>query len=137
VRVDDGTVFGVQAEDLSVLIPCPTCYFSSVHDITQGQSIQVTTRTGVEPAVADQVVLVMGALDGTVVRTGTGQFTLQLADKLLTNDVTVVTGSVTVLQGFGLQTIAQGQKVSLRGLLLNSGPQGGPMFYAKVVELQH
>jgi hypothetical protein len=61
---------------------------------------------------------------------------VQLAGNLLTGNVVVVTGSVTVLQGFGSQSITQGQQVSLRGLLFKTGPQGGPTFYAKVVELQ-
>ena len=82
---------------------------------------------GKSPAIADQVILKQGTVDGTVTTVGTNQFVITPASgTVYPGSITVVTGSPTTFTGFPSSTgpVQSGQKVSVRGLLFKSTPTG-------------
>jgi len=127
VGTDANTKYVVDVGTLSSMIACSSCWFSKSTDVVAGQTLEIRVRPGTNPAVADQVILKEGALDGTVTSTSTNQFVLQTpAGGIWPASVTVQTGNVTQFLGFATATgpVQTGQKLSVRGLLFKSTPQG-------------
>jgi Bacterial Ig domain/YetA-like protein len=127
VGVDVNTKFIVELRELAPLVSCPTCWFAAATDMMAGQTLEIRVRPATNPAIADQVILKQGTVDGTVTTVGNGQFVMQPASgTVYPGSITVVTGSVTTFTGFPSSTgpVQSGQKVSVRGLLFKSTPTG-------------
>jgi hypothetical protein len=125
--VDASTQFKVELRELSPLVSCPTCWFATATDVMAGQTLEIRVRPATNPAIADQVILKQGTVDGTVTTVGTNQFVIQPASGTVwPASITVVTGSVTTFTGFpnAAGPVQNGQKVSVRGLLFKSTPTG-------------
>jgi len=102
-----------------------------------GQTLEIRMRPGTNPAIADQVILKEGTVDGTVASVGTNTFTLQsTSGTVWPASITVTTGTVTTFTGFANPTgpVQTGEKVSVRGLLFKSTPSGVQLV-ASAVEL--
>lgn len=127
VGVDASTQFTVELKELAPLVSCASCWFSTAADMMAGQTLEIRVRPGTSPAIADQVILKEGTVDGTVSSVGTNSFVIQPASGTVwPASVTVTTGTVTTLTGFANPTgpVQTGQKVSVRGLLFKSTPSG-------------
>jgi len=127
VGVDANTKFIVELRELSPLVSCPTCLFAAAADMMAGQTLEIRVRPATNPAIADQVILKQGTVDGTVTTVGTNQFVMTPASgTVYPGSITVVTGSPTTFTGFPSSTgpVQSGQKVSVRGLLFKSTPTG-------------
>lgn len=127
VGVDVNTKYVVELKELAPLVACASCWFATASDVMPGQALEIRVRPATNPAIADQVILKQGTLDGTVSSVGTNQFVLTpAAGNLWPASVTVTTGSVTIFTGFASSTgpVQAGQKVSVRGLLFKSTPSG-------------
>jgi Bacterial Ig domain/Galactose oxidase, central domain len=127
MSTDATTKFTVELRELAPLVSCPTCWFAAATDVMAGQTLEIRMRPGTNPAVADQVILKQGTVDGTVSVVGNNQFVIQPASGTVwPTSITVVTGSPTVFTGFPSSTgpVQSGQKVSVRGLLFKSTPTG-------------
>jgi hypothetical protein len=127
VGVDANTKFIVELRELSPLVTCPTCLFAAAADMMAGQTLEIRVRPATNPAIADQVILKQGTVDGTVTTVGTNQFVMTPASgTVYPGSITVVTGSPTTFTGFPSSTgpVQSGQKVSVRGLLFKSTPTG-------------
>src|SRR5262249_29642363 len=125
--VDASTQFKVELRELTPLVSCPSCWFASAADVMAGQTLEIRVRPATNPQIADQVILKEGTVDGTVSVVGTNQFVIQPATGTVwPASITVVTGSVTTFTGFASATgpVQAGQKVSVRGLLFKSTPNG-------------
>jgi len=125
--VDASTQFKVELRELSPLVSCPTCWFAAATDVMAGQTLEIRMRPATNPAIADQVILKQGTVDGTVITVGTNQFVMQPASGTVwPGSITVVTGSPTTFTGFAGASgpVQSGQKVSVRGLLFKSTPTG-------------
>src|SRR5262249_35084905 len=64
---DASTQFKVELRELSPLVSCPTCWFASAADVMAGQTLEIRVRPATNPAIADQVILKQGTVDGTVI----------------------------------------------------------------------
>jgi YD repeat-containing protein len=128
VGVDASTQFKVELRELAPLVTCPTCWFATAADTMAGQTLEIRVRPATNPAIADQVILKQGAVDGTVASVGTNSFVIvPTAGTVWPASITVTTGSgVTTFSGFASATgpVTAGQKVSVRGLLFKSTPSG-------------
>jgi Big-like domain-containing protein/exo-rhamnogalacturonan lyase-like protein len=127
VGVDVNTKFIVELRELAPLVTCPTCWFAAAADMMAGQTLEIRVRPATNPAIADQVILKQGTVDGTVTTVGTNQFVITPASgTVYPGSITVVTGSPTTFTGFPSSTgpVQSGQKVSVRGLLFKSTPTG-------------
>ena len=127
VGVDVNTKYVVELKELAPLVACASCWFATANDLIAGQTLEIRVRPATNPAVADQVILKQGTLDGTVSSVGANQFVIApAAGNLWPATVTVTTGSVTIFSGFAGPTgpVQAGQKVSVRGLLFKSTPSG-------------
>jgi Big-like domain-containing protein/exo-rhamnogalacturonan lyase-like protein len=136
VGVDAGTLFKVELRELSPLVSCPTCWFAAATDVLAGQTLEIRVRPATNPAIADQVILKQGTVDGAVITVGTNQFVMQPATGTVwPGSITVVTGSPTVFTGFASSTgpVQSGQKVSVRGLLFKSTPTGVQLIASSVL----
>jgi len=125
--VDAGTQFKVELRELAPLVSCPACWFAAAADVMAGQTLEIRVRPATNPALADQVILKQGTVDGTVVTVGANQFIIQPASGTVwPASITVVTGSITAFTGFATASgpVQSGQKVSVRGLLFKSTPSG-------------
>jgi hypothetical protein len=134
--VDASTQFKVELRELAPLVSCPTCWFGTATDVMAGQTLEIRVRPATNPAIADQVILKQGTVDGTVVTVGTNQFIIQPASGTVwPASITVVTGSVTTFTGFASATgpVQSGQKVSVRGLLFKSTPTGVQLIASNVL----
>jgi hypothetical protein len=92
-----------------------------------GQTLEIRVRPATTPAIADQVILKEGTVDGTVSSVGTNSFVIQpVSGTVWPATITVSTGTVTTFAGFPNPTgpVQTGQKVSVRGLLFKSTPSG-------------
>jgi hypothetical protein len=127
MNVDANTKFIVELRELAPLVSCPTCWFAAATDVMAGQTLEIRVRPATNPAIADQVILKQGTVDGTVSVVGNNQFVMTPASgTVYPGSITVVTGSVTTFTGFPTSTgpVQAGQKVSVRGLLFKSTPTG-------------
>jgi hypothetical protein len=117
----------VELRELAPLVSCASCWFGTAADMMAGQTLEIRVRPATNPAIADQVILKEGTVDGTVASVGTNTFALQPASGTVwPSSITVTTGSVTTFTGFANSTgpVQTGQKVSVRGLLFKSTPSG-------------
>jgi hypothetical protein len=127
VGVDASTQFKVELRELAPLVSCASCWFGAATDMMAGQTLEIRVRPATNPAIADQVILKEGTVDGTVASVGTNTFALQPASGTVwPSSITVTTGTVTTFTGFANSTgpVQTGQKVSVRGLLFKSTPSG-------------
>jgi hypothetical protein len=137
VDVDASTQFKVELRELAPLVACASCWFGAATDMMPGQTLEIRVRPATSPAIADQVILKEGTVDGTVASVGTNTFVIQPASGTVwPASITVTTGTVTTFTGFASATgpVQTGQKVSVRGLLFKSTP-GGVQLVASDVEL--
>jgi Big-like domain-containing protein/exo-rhamnogalacturonan lyase-like protein len=137
VGVDASTQFKVELRELAPLVTCPTCWFATAADTMAGQTLEIRVRPATNPAIADQVILKQGAVDGTVASVGTNSFVIvPTAGTVWPASITVTTGSgVTTFNGFASATgpVTAGQKVSVRGLLFKSTPSGVQLVASNVL----
>jgi hypothetical protein len=134
--VDASTKFSVEVRELTSLVSCPSCWFATAADVMAGQTLEIRVRPATNPQIADQVILKEGTVDGTVSVVGTNQFVIQPATGTVwPATITVVTGSVTTFTGFAGATgpVQAGQKVSVRGLLFKSTPNGVQLIASSVL----
>jgi hypothetical protein len=134
--VDASTKFSVEVRELAPLVSCPSCWFATAADVMAGQTLEIRVRPATSPQIADQVILKEGTVDGTVSVVGTNQFVIQPATGTVwPASITVVTGSVTTFTGFASATgpVQAGQKVSVRGLLFKSTPNGVQLIASSVL----
>ena len=137
VGVDPSTQFKVELREVAPLVSCSSCWFGAAADMMPGQTLEIRMRPGTNPAIADQVILKEGTVDGTVASVGTNTFTLQsTSGTVWPASITVTTGTVTTFTGFANPTgpVQTGEKVSVRGLLFKSTPSGVQLV-ASAVEL--
>jgi len=133
VAVDAQTQFGVDVQDLGVLIGCAQCAFQRAADMIAGQSMEIQLRSSSRP-IADRVVLKQGAVNGTVVSVSGNQFVISTpSGSPWPPSLVVVTGDVTKLS----EEVHTGQQVQVRGLLFKSGAIGSPHIVARTVRVQH
>jgi hypothetical protein len=134
--VDSSTQFKVELQALAPLVSCASCWFAAATDVMAGQTLEIRVRPASNPAIADQVILKQGTVDGNVITVGTNQFLIQpAAGTVWPGSITVVTGSVTTFTGFASATgpVQSGQKVSVRGLLFKSTPNGVQLIASSVL----
>jgi hypothetical protein len=134
--VDSSTQFKVELQALAPLVSCASCWFAAATDVMAGQTLEIRVRPASNPAIADQVILKQGTVDGNVITVGTNQFLIQpAAGTVWPGSITVVTGSVTTFTGFASATgpVQSGQKVSVRGLLFKSTPNGVQLIAGSVL----
>lgn len=134
VGVDATTRYVIETKELAPLVTCTTC-FQAATDLIPGQTLELRVRPGTNPAVADQVILKQGSIDGTVASVSGSTFVLQPATGTVwPASVTVVTGNVTLFTGFANSSgpVAVGQKVSVRGLLMKANPSGAQLIASSV-----
>jgi hypothetical protein len=134
--VDASTKFSVEVRELAPLVSCASCWFASATDVMAGQTLEIRVRPATNPQIADQVILKEGTVDGTVSVASTNQFVIQPATGTVwPTSITVVTGSVTTFTGFASATgpVQAGQKVSVRGLLFKSTPNGVQLIASSVL----
>ena len=134
--IDSNTQFSVETDDLTSILSCPTCYFSTATDLILGQTVEVRFRAGTTNTL-DSIVLQQGTVSGTVTSSLGLNFVMQASDAILgQQSVTVDVGTVTQYIGAAQgATLAVGQKVAVRGLLLKTGQSNGPTLVAKQIEL--
>jgi hypothetical protein len=136
VGVDASTQFKVELRELAPLVTCPSCWFATAADVMAGQTLEIRVRPATNPAIADQVILKEGTVDGTVASVGSNQFVIQpAAGTVWPTSITVTTGTVTTFSGFASATgpVQAGQKVSVRGLLFKSTPSGVQLMASNVL----
>jgi hypothetical protein len=136
VGVDASTQFKVELRELAPLVTCPSCWFATAADVMAGQTLEIRVRPATNPAIADQVILKEGTVDGTVASVGSNQFVIQpAAGTVWPTSITVTTGTVTTFSGFASATgpVQAGQKVSVRGLLFKSTPSGVQLMAGNVL----
>jgi hypothetical protein len=127
VGVDASTQFKVELRELAPLVSCPGCWFSAATDMMPGQTLEIRIRPATNPALADQVILKEGTVDGTVASVGTNSFVIHpVTGTVWPASISVATGTVTTFAGFASAAgpVQTGQKVSVRGLLFKSTPSG-------------
>lgn len=139
-QTDANTQYRVQLENLGAIVTCPQCRFNSQVDIILGQTLEVRLRSGGTTAIAEQIVLKMGVITGTVSATRTGgfQFTPDLP-AVYPARIDVLTGTPTQFVGFQTPTgpVAVGQRVAVRGLLFKEVTDSSlPEMAAATVELR-
>lgn len=126
VGVDSNTTYVIEPKELAPLVTCSTC-FQAATDMIPGQTLELRVRSGSNPAMAAQVILKQGTIDGTVASVSGSSFVLQPATGTVwPASITVVTGSVTQFNSFASSSgpVTAGQKVSVRGLLMRANPSG-------------
>ena len=136
VGTDASTQFKVEVQELAPLVTCPTCWFAAATDMMAGQTLEIRVRPATNPAVADQVILKQGTIDGTVASAGSNSFVITTAaGTVWPATLTVTTGGVTTFSGFASATgpVQAGQKVSVRGLLFKSTPTGVQLIASNVL----
>jgi len=139
-ETDALTQFRIDARELDAAVAsCPACQFRSADDLISGQTLEVRLRSSTTPAMAEQIILKQGTINGTVASVGASQFVLQTpSGGVWPSSVrVVVTPNVTRFVNIaGIAALQPGQTVAVRGLLFKAGPQGGPALLVSIVEVR-